>query len=263
MMKNALAIAKHGTITVSLFLLTGCLDNSNYEMLKKNVHYWTYTGKEQCVNLEGVPYCFLKKDIDAASFPTDAGAGFLFMAPTDDPDLVDCAKPWYNIDWESKPYPNIHMTFSEPNFSSNDVHSDGRVHKHKYWHVLDSELGKDDAELGSPSHFVEPKQTINYFGEKCLKLNDKDLLNREALCYGGDFNKGEPAYFWGCDAEGSEPNSSCKNTFFYKTLEYSVTSSRKCAPFMNNKLRDFAINFVEQGRKRAQELGAKPKRPME
>jgi hypothetical protein len=256
-MNKTLAIAKHGTITVSLFLLTGCLDKFNYKMLKKNVHYWTYTGKEQCVNLEGVPYCFLKKGIDAASFPTDAGAGFLFMAPTDDPDLVDCAKPWYNIDWESKPYPNIHMTVSEA-YWIDDKRRDTIADK--YRRVYDIELEK---KLTKFSHFVEPKQAINYFGEQCLKLNDKDLLNREALCYGGDFNKGEPAYFWGCDAEGSDPNPSCKNEFFYKSLEYSVTSSKKCAPFMNSKLRDFALKFVEQGRKRAQELGTKPKLPME
>lgn len=252
-MKQVFTAAKLAT---TLFLLTGCLDKSNADKLKINVHYWTYTGVEQCVNLDGVPYCFLKKDIDAASFPTDASAGFLFMAPTDDPDLVKCAEPAYRVDWENYPYPNIHMTVGElPVRKGNGLDA-------MYKRMLNWKLDKGPRGLYD---FVKPIQYIDYYGEKCLKLVDKASRNsnREALCYGGDFNKDEPAYFWGCQKEGSEPNPSCRNDFLYKTLEYGVSSSRKCAPFMNNKLRDFAINFVEQGRKRAEHFSNMPKRSME
>jgi hypothetical protein len=258
--RKMLAVA----LTVALGCLNGCHAESNkQENRKALVQYWTHTGNEHCVTLVGVPYCFLKKDIQTASFPTDSRAGFLFTAPANDPDLVKCAEPWYAVDWENIPYPNIHMTVSELKSGAYDVHSDGRAHNHKYWHVFDIEMGIDDTEIGGPSHFVAPKQRIPYFGEQCLKLNSNDLRNREALCYGGNLDKGEPAYFWGCDAEGSEPNPACMSNFYLRNLEYGVTSSRKCAPFMSNKLIRFAISFVEQGRVRAQNLSTKPKRPIE
>lgn len=245
-----------GIIVLSI-LLGSCNILPSEKPLKINVVYWTYTGAEQCVDLSGVPYCFLKKDIAAANFITDAEAGFLFAAPTDDPNLVDCERDRNLTDWEGHPYPNIQMTVGE-------VRGEGDTIDKKFTRVLNLELGVPIPENGYSKgyHIIEPKQYIEYYGESCLKLNDRDLGGREALCYGGNFEKGEVGYFWGCVADGSVPFPSCDNKFYFGRLEYSVTASKKCAPYMNNKLRDFAINFVDNGRKRAQILSTKPRQPI-
>jgi hypothetical protein len=230
---------------LTAFSLSACYSKpSEAEQLKKRVFYWTMTGAESCVKMSGVPYCFLKKDIEAQSFPTDSGAGFLFMAPTDDPILVDCAKDWYKVNWEDRPYPNIHMTVSEAVWID-DKRRDTISDKYRRVYNLELNIASKDTSYIQHDHIVEPRQYIDYFGEKCLKLNDQDLGGREALCYGGDYSKGEPAYFWGCSKEGSAIPS-CRYHFFYRDLEYTVTSSKKCAPHME-RLRDFAIKFVAEG----------------
>jgi hypothetical protein len=245
------------SIVVLAILLGGCNVLPSEKPGKINVFYWTHTGAERCVDLSGVPYCFLKNDIAAANFITDPEAGFLFAAPIDDPSLVDCEREGNLIDWESHPYPNIQMTVGE-------VRGEGDTIDKKFRRVLNLELGVPIPENGYSKGYniIEPKQYIEYYGENCLKLNDRDLGGREALCYGGNFEKGEVGYFWGCNADGSVPFPSCNNQFYYRRLEYSVTAGKACAPYMNNKLRDFAINFVDEGRKRAQALSTKPRQPI-
>jgi hypothetical protein len=239
---------------LTVFPLSACYSKpSEAEQLKKRVFYWTMTGAESCVKMSGVPYCFLKKDIEAQSFPTDSGAGFLFMAPTDDPVLVDCAKDWYKVDWEDRPYPNIHMTVSEAGWID-DKRRDTIADRYKRMHDLELNIPSTDVGFIKNDHIVEPRQYIYYFGEQCLKLNEKDLIGREALCYGGDFNKGDLAYFWGCNKKnGHFTNPSCKYSFFYKNLAYGFTTSKKCAPYMH-KIRDFVINFVDAGESRFQKF---------
>lgn len=236
-------------------LLGGCYAKPAEDSLKINVRYWTHTGTERCVNLADVPYCFLNKDIEASSFATDASAGFLFMAPTDDPDLVECDRDHYQIDWEQRPYPNIQMTVGEVRSPEGDT-----IEK-KYRRVYDLQLSApshNTADL-SRNYILEPRKYIDYFGEKCLKLSDEDLLQRDALCFGGNFEEGEPAYFWACRRDGKDTYPSCKYRLFYKNLEYTVTVNKKCAPFMNEKIRDFALNFVERGKQRSKDLSIKSK----
>jgi hypothetical protein len=236
------AVKKSNLALFTTIFFVGCHSASSGDIQKVNVNYWTKTGNESCVKMSGIPYCFLKKDVEAQSFPTDSGAGFLFRVETDDPVLVDCAEDSYRVGWEWRPYPNIKMTVSEAR-RIDDRRMD--TISEKYKRVRENELGKNAI------HIVEPRRYIDYFGEKCLQLNEKDLSGREALCHGGDYDKGEVAYFWGCSVDGSVPNPSCKYRFYYKNLEYSVTTSKRCAPFFANKLRDFALKFVDQGRLRA------------
>lgn len=229
-----MSIARQALISGAIIVASGCTSEAgNSQALQETITYWGKAGWFTCTKMAGDSYCFPDKHIDAKAFETDSAAGFLIIMPVSDRDIVKCNEARWRLRSTSFPYPSVQLEISEPN-RHDDIYS--------WYHRV------KNLRTGPESDIVFPITNKNYWGEMCPIAKARSLMHEEMICYGGDINKGGPAYFFSCMRYGSVPYPSCIDEYAYKKLIFNISYDRECGHF-HRKIREMAIDYVNLARK--------------